>query len=326
MLYYLFDHAKAPSTGTAVGAFLRDLLLFNGVVLPAAIFAALAVSLARGRRASAMELFLALLGLLYFLPSVSAQPRIDYGSMYLTPWAVLLAVRLDASRRAWRPAAAALALVLAFTVAWGLHTVRDLQWPVPKAVIARLAYETGRFPDTSWLLTLNEDDYMKATGYWIREHVPMNDQVGMYGGYWQLWTLEIYSGRTVDKHERDLGFGVREAREPALVNEPAVPNVSPAEPRFHWALVLHPYKSYRGIVDVTDANYVVNRLFVEETLKYQKAGEVVHDGRPVVSIYTDRAVPFVRVDTRSAGKAWDRKYANLKSLAVSRYVGQAISY
>jgi hypothetical protein len=55
-------------------------------------------------------------------------------------------------------------------------------------------------------------------------------------------------------------------------------------------------------------------------------GEIVDNGRTVVSIYSDLPVPRQRVEVSEAEERFDREYADLESLAFSPFVGYKVHY
>lgn len=320
ILQYLVQHGGNITTWEQSASFLRDLVLFNGVALPLLTFAGIALKLVRFHHLSSPDGFLLLSGGFYFLGSVVFQPRIDYAPLYLFPWTVLLASEIWRVCR-WRPCAMAVGVagLLVFTGAWGLQTVRDVRWWLPAAALSGTGRE--QFQETAFLKALSSDDYMKATGYWIRKYVPRGDVVGLYTGYWQLWTLEIYSGRSLARNKKEVGFGLMEA-----VASPGDLRVSPGQPTFHWAIVIHPYQGSVWAVHVSESAYAAAVDYMRGRLRYRKVGEIVENGRPVVSIYSDRHMEFSRLEAKDADQRFDQEYANLESLAFSPYVGYGMNY
>jgi len=162
-------------------------------------------------------------------------------------------------------------------------------------------------------------NYLKATGFFLREHMEPEDRIASLLGEKQNILNEYYYGKNFFKSPvfGKYIYDFRNLTEPESPSNP----VSAGEKKGDFAFYVVSYSRY-----LKDGRYAVfvNSEIKRESLK--KIAEIFSGEEVYVLIYSARPIKFEKIDTRRGCVEFDKKYANIKRLFTNHHVGVASTW
>lgn len=162
-------------------------------------------------------------------------------------------------------------------------------------------------------------NYLKSIGYYLREHMSREDKIASLLSDTQNILNEYYYGKNFFKSPV-FGKYIYDLRNLTTPFSPSNP-VTSEEADTEFAFYVVSAGSYAN-----DNDYAgfVNKAIKKYSLK--KVADVT-EGRVVfASIYSSMPLPYEKVETKEANRAFDKKYANLKKLFYNHHVGVASTW
>ncbi|MFA5148833.1 MAG: hypothetical protein WC491_06895 [Candidatus Omnitrophota bacterium] len=162
-------------------------------------------------------------------------------------------------------------------------------------------------------------NYLKAAGYFLREHMKPEDRIASLLAGTQNILNEYYYGKNFFKSPvfGKYVYDLRNLTEPESASNP----VSAAERKADLAFYVVSCSSYS-----TDKAYA---SFVDSSVKahsLNKVADITAGGVTYISVYSARPIKYEKVDIAQACAGFDRKYANIKTLFANRHVGVASTW
>jgi|GEM_PF-1964744 hypothetical protein len=162
-------------------------------------------------------------------------------------------------------------------------------------------------------------NYLKAAGYFLREHMAADDKIASLIDEKQNILNEYYYGKNFFKSPvyGKYIYDMRNITEPFSPSNPVERGEIPGTFAFY---VISPARY------ASDANY---RAFVDKEIRLHSLEKVadVADGKTVyLWVYSSRKLGYERVEVPEADRLFDGKYANLKNLFCNRHVGVASTW
>lgn len=261
------------------------------VFVVAAVFYALAVI--RGRRKAPLLLF----PFLYYAYIINFEPN-----SALLPLLVLMSIgsaQMFVMARGINRQGALRSLCIAFCM---IFTVYMIAAPIVSDIYSMKA-AGNRTPN-----------YLKAAGYFLREHMSAGDKIASLLDEKQNILNEYYYGKNFFKSPvyGKYIYDMRNITEPFSPSNPVERGEIPGTFAFY---VISPY------LYASDGGY---RAFVDNEIRahsLKKAADIA-DGKTVyLWIYSSGKPGYERVEVSEANRLFDSEYANLKNLFYNRHVG-----
>ncbi len=292
--------APMVSKFTAFGNTLSS-MIFNKswqwwVFIIAAVFYALAV--ARGKRKSPLLFF----PFLYYVYIVNFEPN-----SALLPLLMMMGIGLAqmfVMARGVNQEGALRPLCLVFCAVFTGYVVAV---PMISDIYSMRAAK-GRVPN-----------YLKAAGYFLREHMGADDKIASLLDEKQNILNEYYYGKNFFKSPvyGKYIYDMRNITEPFSSSNPVERGELPGIFAFYVVSAAR-YGS--------DSGY---RTFVDDRIRscsLVKAADVADGGTVYLRIYSRGDTGYERVEVREANRSFDHKYANLRKLFYNRHVGVASTW
>ena len=162
-------------------------------------------------------------------------------------------------------------------------------------------------------------NYLKAAGYFLREHMKPEDKIASLLNGPQNILNEYYYGKNFFKSPvfGKYIYDLRNLTEPESPSNP----VSAEERKADFAFYVVSKSSYS-----TDESYAA---FVDSSVKSRslnKVADLTAGGITHISIYSARPISYEKVDIARACAEFDRKYAHIKNLFANHHVGVASTW
>ncbi len=162
-------------------------------------------------------------------------------------------------------------------------------------------------------------NYLKATGYYLREHMRPEDKIASLLEDKQNILNEYYYGKNFFKSPV-FGKYIYDLRNLTGPESPSNP-VSAVERKADLAFYV-----------ISDSSYSKNKdyaAFVNSSIKghsLNKVADLTAGGITYISIYSARPIGYEKIDIARACAGFDRKYAHIKTLFANRHVGVASTW